>query len=93
MSPEAVHGILLRAAELWGLALVGGFLVAAVRARSGLERVLALDVLGLVLGGVLGLVAFERSEIAYLDGTLALVLLSFVGTAAAARLARLRGRF
>lgn len=93
MTLEALHRVLLQVAGLWALALVAGHLVAAIRARSGLERVLVVDVLGLTLAGFLAVVAFERKEVAYLDGTLALVLLSFAGTAAAARLARLRGRF
>lgn len=92
MSLDLAHAVFHGIAELWSLGLALGYLVAAVRARSGLERVVAVDVLGLTLAGFLALVAFDRAEIAYLDGTLALVLLSFAGTAAAARLALFRRR-
>jgi multicomponent Na+:H+ antiporter subunit F len=57
----------------------------AARASSLLSRILALDVLGLLLVAVLVVVAHARRSPAYLDAALVLALLSFVGTLAAAR--------
>lgn len=81
----AVHEWVLRIGIVWSLFLVLGFLGGMVRGPSILDRVLAVSGLGHCLVAVLALLAFLRTEVAYLDVALALALLSFVGTVAAAR--------
>jgi multicomponent Na+:H+ antiporter subunit F len=55
------------------------------RARTTAERLVALDLAVLVLVGLLGLVAEQDQRSYPLDAALALALLSFVATLAAAR--------
>lgn len=83
-----VHGWLLRIAALWSLALVLGWLIAAVRAHRGIDLVVAVSGLGTCVTAVLALLAILRREAAYLDGALALALLSFIAAVAAARFRR-----
>ncbi len=81
----ALHEWVLRIGTVWSLLLVLGFLGAAVRGPSLLDRVLAVSGLATCLVAVLALLAFLRAEVAYLDAALAVALLAFVGTVAAAR--------
>nr|WP_275583533.1 MrpF/PhaF family protein [Archangium primigenium] len=60
--------------------------VLAVKARSTLDVVLAMDTLGLVFVAVLGLFSAWRGITGYLDAALVLALVSYVQTVAATRL-------
>lgn len=70
---------------MWVAILLGVVVVRLARARSNGERILALDLLTLVLIGMLALVAGEDRRSYPLDAALALALLSFVATLAACR--------
>lgn len=80
-----MHTAVFHAAAVWMVLLLGASAVLAGRARSLLSRVLALDMLVLVLVALLVLVADENRVSYYLDAALALAVLSFVATVAAAR--------
>lgn len=80
-----IHAWVLRIGLVWALLLVLGFLAAVVRGPSVLDRVLATNGFATCLVAVLALLAFLRGETGYVDGALALALLAFVGTVAAAR--------
>ncbi|MGH3757730.1 monovalent cation/H+ antiporter complex subunit F [Actinophytocola sp.] len=66
------------------LLLVAGGL-ALVRARDVLQRVVALDLLAVIVISLLALLSYLRGQAYYLDAAVALALLSFVATVAAAR--------
>lgn len=70
---------------LWLSGVLAAAAVLAVRARSGLARVLAVDTLVLVLVALLVLVAYARESVRYLDSALVLALLGFIGTLSAVR--------
>ncbi|HXH84446.1 MAG TPA: monovalent cation/H+ antiporter complex subunit F [Candidatus Tectomicrobia bacterium] len=80
-----MHPVTFVAAVAWLAALMGALVVLVLRGRSRVVRILALDTLTLVLVAMLVLFATERGEPAYLDAALALALLGFAGTLAAAR--------
>ena len=65
--------------------LLGIAVVLVIRARSALRRILALDVLTLILIALLILYADASQTAYYLDAALALALLSFIATLAAVR--------
>lgn len=69
----------------WLAVLLGVTVLVVARARSTTTRILALDLLTLVLIGVLALAAGEDGTSYALDAGLALALLSFVATLAACR--------
>jgi multicomponent Na+:H+ antiporter subunit F len=72
-------------AMIWvTLLLVAGGL-ALVRARDVHQRVIALDLLAIVVVALLALLSYYRDVGYYLDAAVALSLLSFVATVAAAR--------
>ncbi|MEY8039080.1 monovalent cation/H+ antiporter complex subunit F [Saccharopolyspora cebuensis] len=66
------------------LLLVAGGVV-LIRARNALQRIIALDLLALVVVSLLALLSYARDVSYYLDAAVALALLSFVATVAAAR--------
>ena len=66
------------------LLLVAGGL-ALIRARDVLQRVIALDLLATLVVVLLALLCYLRDVGYYLDAAVALALLSFVATVAAAR--------
>jgi multicomponent Na+:H+ antiporter subunit F len=66
------------------LLLVAGGLV-LLRARDVVQRIIALDLLAVLVIGMLALLAYLRDERYYFDAAVALALLSFVATVAAAR--------
>jgi multicomponent Na+:H+ antiporter subunit F len=66
------------------LLLVGGGLV-LLRSRDMLQRIVAFDLLASIVIAVLALLSYLRNTPYYLDAALALALLSFVSTLAAAR--------
>ena len=80
-----MHETVFYLAVAWLGLLAAITVVLAARARSLASRVLALDTLTLLLVAALVLVAHAQRAPAYLDAALALALLSFVGTLAAAR--------
>ena len=69
----------------WLAVLLAVVVVRLARAASTGERILALDLLTLVLIGFLAVAAGEEQRSYALDAALALALLSFVATLAAAR--------
>jgi multicomponent Na+:H+ antiporter subunit F len=80
-----VHTAVFFVAVVWmtGLLVISGIQV--IRARSAMVRILALDVLTLILIALLILYADATTTSYYLDAALALTLLSFIATLAAAR--------
>jgi multicomponent Na+:H+ antiporter subunit F len=79
------HDVVFFAGIAWLTVLLGVAVVSIARARTTTERLVALDTAVLVLIGLLGLVAVEDRRPYALDAALALALLSFVATLAAAR--------
>lgn len=69
----------------WLAVLLAVVVARLARAGSTGERILALDLLTLVLVGLLAVAAGEDQRSYALDAALALALLSFVATLAAAR--------
>ena len=69
----------------WLAVLLGVIIVHAARSRSTAARILALDLLTLMLIGLLALAAGEDRRSFALDAALGLALLSFVATLAACR--------
>ncbi len=80
-----MHEIVFRGAALWMAVLLCVCLLTVVRARSSLTRVLALDMVTLLLIALLILYSDSRKVGYYLDAALVLALLSFLATIAAAR--------
>jgi multicomponent Na+:H+ antiporter subunit F len=56
-----------------------------IRAQSLGSRILAVDLITLLLIAILGLIAAREGDAGYLDAALALALLSFVATTAVSR--------
>ena len=81
MIPDVVLGIAFTWATL--LLVAGGLLL--LRASDALHRVLALDVLSTVLIIVLTTLSYVHNVSYYIDGALALALLSFAATIVTAR--------
>jgi multicomponent Na+:H+ antiporter subunit F len=77
--------VIFYVAIAWLAVLLGVVVVRLARARSTGERILALDLLTLVLVGLLAIAAGEDQRSYALDAALALALLSFVATLAASR--------
>ncbi len=73
------------AGTAWLAVLLGIVVVQLTRASTTGERILALDLLILVLIGLLALAAGQDQRPYALDAALALALLSFVATLAACR--------
>jgi multicomponent Na+:H+ antiporter subunit F len=72
-------------ALVWAtLLLVAGGLV-LIRARDVLQRIVALDLLAVIVIALLALLSYLRGQPYYFDAAVALALLSFVATVAAAR--------
>lgn len=80
-----MHTIVFYAAAAWLIVLFGASTVAVIRAETVLSRVLALDMLVLILIALLVLVSDAERVPYFLDAALVLALLSFVATLAAAR--------
>lgn len=80
-----MHTIVFYAATVWTVIFFGVCIVLIIRALSAMTRVLALDTLNLMLIAILALVTSADNSTYYLDTALALALLAFVGTVAAAR--------
>ena len=67
--------------------LLGAAVVLVVRAQSTFTRIVALDMVILILAGLLALLAADQGVVYYLDAALVLALISVVSTVAAARYA------
>jgi multicomponent Na+:H+ antiporter subunit F len=80
-----VPDIVVVIALLWATLLLAGGGLVLLRARDALHRILALDLLVVIVIGLLALLSYLRDRSYYLDASLALALLSFVATLAAAR--------
>jgi multisubunit Na+/H+ antiporter MnhF subunit len=80
-----MHEAVFYAAVLWMTGLLGVSVFLVVRARSSLSRILALDMLILILIAELVLFAAATSSSYYLDAALALSLLAIAATIAASR--------
>lgn len=80
-----MSGVAFYAGVAWLAVLLGVVVVILARARSTASRILALDLLVLLLIGILALVAAEDRRSYPLDAAVALALLSFVATISAAR--------
>jgi multicomponent Na+:H+ antiporter subunit F len=80
-----VHDLVLTIAIGWMVALLVVTVVAVLRAKTALVRVLALDATTLVLISMLILISAREDKAYYLDAALMLALLAFVSTLAAAR--------
>ena len=80
-----IHELVFYVAIAWMGGLLGLCALLVVRAATVARRILALDLLALVLIGLLALVAGEDQRSYALDAALALSLLSFVATLTASR--------
>jgi multicomponent Na+:H+ antiporter subunit F len=82
--------VLVVPALVWitGLIVIGG--VVPIRARDVLQRVVALDLLSMLAVALLTLLSYAQRQSYYFDVAVALALLSFVATVAAARYLRTR---
>lgn len=89
MSDDVVFYVAL----IWMALLLGACAVLVARGRTLTERIVALDLLVLVLVGLLALVAGEDQRPYALDAALALALLSFIATLTTSRYAADRRPF
>jgi multicomponent Na+:H+ antiporter subunit F len=80
-----MHDLVLHVAVVWTGALLLAGVVRVLRAQAPLSRLLALDMLSLILIALLLLQSALAAAAYYLDAGLALALLSFAATVAAAR--------
>jgi multicomponent Na+:H+ antiporter subunit F len=81
----ALPAIAFAVALAWStlLLVVGG--VVLLRARDVFQRIVALDLLAVLVVSILALLSYLQDVPYYMDAAVALALLSFVATAAAAR--------
>lgn len=80
-----MHEIVFYFAAAWMTVLLAVSVAAVIKIRSTAGRILALDMLTLILVALLVLYADANRSPYYLDAALILALLAFVGTVAAAR--------
>jgi multicomponent Na+:H+ antiporter subunit F len=80
-----MHLAVVTAATIWMTLLMAAIVIFAAKARSNAVRILAVDAMTLVLVAVLVLFSAANQQPYYMDAALALALVSFVGTVAAAR--------
>jgi multicomponent Na+:H+ antiporter subunit D len=86
-----MHDLVFYVAVIWMTGLLGVSVVLVVRANRATSRILALDMLVLILVALLILYAADQETALYLDAALLLAILSFTATLAAARF-HARGR-
>lgn len=70
---------------VWLTLLLAAIGIFAIKARSDAVRLLAVDAITLVLVAILALFSIMNQQSYYLDAALALALVSFISTVAAAR--------
>ena len=80
-----MHEIVFYVAFVWMTVLLVVSVTAVIRLRSTAERILALDMLTLILVALLVLYANSERSPYYLDAALVLSLLAFVATLALGR--------
>ncbi len=80
-----MHEIVFYLAVVWMTGLLAVSVAAVIRVRSTAGRILALDMLTLILVALLVLYADANRSPYYLDAALILALLAFIGTQVAAR--------
>ena len=80
-----MHELVFYVATAWMTVLLAVGVVAVIRIPQTSGRILALDMLTLILAALLVLYGNARGAPYYLDAALILALLAFVGTLAAAR--------
>jgi multicomponent Na+:H+ antiporter subunit F len=80
-----LHEIVFYFAFVWMTALLGASVAAVILLRSMAGRILALDMLTLILVALLVLYADANRTPFYLDAALVLSLLAFIATVALAR--------
>ena len=80
-----MHELVFQLAVLWMTVLLAFSVALVIRARSTLARILALDMLVLILIALLVLLSISRGVPYFLDAALLLALLSVIATIAAAR--------
>jgi len=80
-----MHQVVFYAAFAWMTVLLVVSAAAVIRLRSTASRILALDMLTLILVALLGLYADANRTSYYLDAALVLSLLAFVATLALCR--------
>ena len=80
-----MHEIVFYFAAAWMTGLLAISVAAVIKVRSTAGRILALDMLTLILVALLVLYADANRSPYYLDAALILALLAFIGTVAAAR--------
>lgn len=80
-----MHEIVFYIAAIWMTLLLGVSAVLVITSRSTATRILALDMLTLILVALLVLFSDANSTSYYLDAALILALLSFAASAAASR--------
>lgn len=72
-------------ATIWMTILLAAMVVFATRATSNAIRILAVDALTLILVSLLVLYSVGSRQPYFMDAAMALALVSFIGTVAAAR--------
>jgi multisubunit Na+/H+ antiporter MnhF subunit len=80
-----LHEIVFYVAVAWMTGLLAVGVAAVIRVRSTAGRILALDMLTLILVALLVLYADANRSPYYLDAALILALLAFIGAQVAAR--------
>jgi multicomponent Na+:H+ antiporter subunit F len=77
--------VVLVAALVWGAMLLVGGGIVLLRSKNVLQRIVVFDLLASILILLLAVLSYLRQTSYYLDAAIALALLSFVSTLAAAR--------
>ena len=80
-----MHESVFYVAMLWMAGLLSVGIIVVIRAKTAMTRVLALDMVTLLLVALLILYADSRKVPYYMDAALVLAMLSFASTIAAAR--------
>jgi multicomponent Na+:H+ antiporter subunit F len=88
-----VTDVVFYVALVWMAVLLGACVLLVARGGTLTERIVAIDLLVLVLVGLLALVAGEDQRAYALDAALALALLSFIATLTSSRYAADRRPF
>jgi multicomponent Na+:H+ antiporter subunit F len=85
MTPET---ILDQSVAITSVLLLGGMLLAFIRLVKGpdaADRIVALDLISLLIVGLLAVLAISADETSFLDVSIAYALVAFLGTVALAR--------
>lgn len=80
-----MYQVVITVALIWMIVLMAAIVIFATRVRSNAVRILAVDALTIILVAVLALFSVMSQQPYYMDAALALALVSFIGTVAAAR--------